>query len=76
METVILRSLQHRQQECIAIVFEKNPVIQLLIQKQAGARWSKTCGCWYTPLSKSNYESLAKVLKDKAHLETDELKSY
>jgi site-specific recombinase XerD len=47
-----------------------------LIQKQGGGRWSKTHTCWYVPISKSNYEILAKVLKGKAVLKTDELKDY
>ena len=76
METIILKPLYHRNQECIGIYFERNAAMQSLIQKQGGARWSKTNSCWYAPLSKSNYELLAKVLKDKAVLKTDELKKY
>ena len=68
METVILKPLQHRGQENIAIYFQKNAVIQSLIQKQADAKWSKTNSCWYVPLSKENYQQLANILKGKADL--------
>jgi len=76
METVILKPLQHRGQESIAIYFEKNPVIQSLIQKQAGARWSKTNSCWYVPLLKENYEKLCQALKELAILNKDGLRKY
>ena len=76
METVILKPLQHRGQESIAIYFQKNAVIQSLIQKQAGAKWSKTNSCWYVSLSKSNYEKLAEALEGKSELRIDELKKY
>lgn len=42
MEIVILKPLQHRGDECIGIYFEKNAILQKAIQKDAGARWSKT----------------------------------
>jgi site-specific recombinase XerD len=76
METVILKPLHHRGQECVGIHFEKNNAIQLLIQRQAGARWSKTNTCWYVPLSKENYQQLATILKGKAGLNNEELKEY
>ena len=76
MQTIVLKPLHHRGQECINIYFERNAVLQSLIQKNIGARWSKTNSCWYVALSKDNYENLAKVLKNKAVLKTDELKKY
>jgi integrase/recombinase XerD len=76
METVILKPLQHRGDECIAIYFQKNAVIQSLIQKQADAKWSKTNSCWYVPLSKENYQQLATILKGKANVKNEELKIY
>jgi len=73
---VILKPLNHRGQECIGIYFERNSLLQHAIQKQAEAKWSKTHTCWYVPLSKEVYKNLTKVLKDKAVLNTDELKEY
>jgi hypothetical protein len=76
MESVILKPLYHREQECIGIYFEKNAQLQFLIQKKAEAKWSKTQKCWYALLSKNNYEKLAKALHGKAELKVDELKKY
>jgi site-specific recombinase XerD len=76
METIVLKPLNHRGQECIGIYFERNALLQSLIQKQAECRWSKTNSCWYAPLSKSNYAQLAKTLQGKAELKIDELRKY
>lgn len=71
-----MKHVHHRGQDCIGIYFEKNVEIQLMMQKLAGVRWSRTQKCWYVPLSKNNYESLVRVLKGKAELKIDELKRY
>jgi site-specific recombinase XerD len=76
MEAVILKPLQHRGQECIGIYFEKNVLIQSLIQKQAGARWSKTNSCWYVPLAKDNYTRLSDTIKETAIINAESLKKY
>jgi hypothetical protein len=76
MEAVILKPVYHRAQECIGIYFSKNAIIQSLIQKHVGARWSKTCACWYAPLSKGSYEELVHALKGKAILHDDDLKQH
>ena len=62
---VILKPLYHRGQECIGIYFEKNALLQSLIQKNV-AKWSRTNKCWYVPFSESNYLLLAKSLFGKA----------
>ena len=76
MEKIILKPIQHRGEECIGIYFEKNALIQNLIQKNAGAKWSRTKMCWYVSLSKNNYEVIAKALNGKVQLRTDELKNH
>lgn len=76
MQQIILKPLHHRGMECIGIYFEKDPMIQAVIQREAGARWSKTNRCWYVVLSKENYEKISKALKDHAVLHTDELRKY
>ncbi len=68
--------MQHRGHECIGIYFQKNEIIQKVIQKDAGARWSKTNSCWYIPLSKENYEKLCQALKELAIMNTDGLRKY
>jgi len=76
METIVLKPLYHRGKECLGIYFKKNARLQSLIQREVGSRWSKTNNCWYFPLSKNNYEKLAKTLQGKAELKIDELKKY
>ncbi len=76
MDSVVLKPLYHRGQESIGIYFERNALLQSLIQKQAGGRWSKTNVCWYIQLSKNNYQQLAKTLSGKAILQTNDLKEY
>ena len=76
MIQVSLKPIFHRNAECIGIYFEKNEGIQALIQKNTQARWSRTQCCWYFPLCEKNYHHLAQLLKDKAVLKVDELKTY
>lgn len=76
MEIVVLKPLYHRGQEHIGIYFERNALIQSLIQKQAGGRWSKTQKCWYVSLSKDAYQNLTKVFNNKAVVKNDELREY
>ncbi len=76
MKPVLLKPIYHKEAECIGIYFEKDVPLQSIIQKYAGAKWSKTKQCWYIPLSKTNYENLAKALKGKAELKVDELRKY
>ena len=76
METIVLKPLYHRGQECIGIYFERNALLQSLIQKQVGGRWSKTQKCWYIKLSQQNYKHLSFSLSGKVILETGELRKY
>ncbi|MGN6298256.1 MAG: tyrosine-type recombinase/integrase, partial [Ginsengibacter sp.] len=76
MQVVTVKPLQHRGLECIGIYFEKNALLQQSIQKEAGARWSKTNTCWYIPCNGENYLRLKTALEDKAELEITELKKF
>ena len=76
MQSVLLKPLLHRNQECIGIYFFNSPVLNKAIQKQAGARWSKTQKCWYMPLQKEYYDKLVKALEDKAVLDHTALSQY
>jgi len=51
-------------------------LLQQSIQKEAGARWSKTNTCWYIPCDGENYLRLKAALEDKAHLEVTALKEF
>ncbi len=76
MQTAILKPLLHRNQECIGIYFFNSSVLNKIIQKQVGARWSKTQKCWYVPLQKENYDKLVQALKDKAVIDHKALSQY
>ncbi|MBK5271289.1 MAG: hypothetical protein JJE22_09770 [Bacteroidia bacterium] len=76
MQTIQLKPLHHRGQECIGIYFENYPSLNTIIRKQAGAKWSQTNKCWYLPLSKENYNRLFFALKGKAVIEQSALHQY
>jgi hypothetical protein len=73
---VILKPLFHRGEECIGIHFERNVIIQSLIQEKAFCKWSKTNSCWYVPCTGENYLRLKTALENKAELEISELKKF
>ncbi|NOT52285.1 MAG: tyrosine-type recombinase/integrase [Chitinophagaceae bacterium] len=76
MQKIILKPLQHREQECIGIYFENNAAINNAISQKAAARWSRSNKCWYVPLSKENYNKLVFALKGKATIEQTVLHQY
>ncbi|MBK9485681.1 MAG: hypothetical protein IPO01_10865 [Chitinophagaceae bacterium] len=76
MQSVTLKPLLHRNQECIGIYFFNSTILNNAIQKQAGARWSKTQKCWYIPQQKQNYDKLVKALEGKAVIDYSALSQY
>jgi site-specific recombinase XerD len=76
MENIILKPLFHRNSECIGIYFGKNISLEKIIRKQPGVKWSQTNKCWHIPLTETAYHLLVKDLKEKAIVNTVELKAY
>ncbi len=76
MEIIILKALLHRNNECIGIYFDKTAVLEKIIRKQPGAKWSHTNKCWYIPLTQKGYTLLVSHLKDTATINSDALKAY
>ena len=76
MEQVTLKPIIHHGENRIGIYFVKNDLLQQAIQKQAGARWSRTLRCWHIKLLPEPYNQLAQSLVGKAILITGELKKY
>ncbi len=76
METVLLQPLFHRDQQCIGIYFPPDRILQNLVQKQAGAKWSRTNKCWYVPYTKETFLHLGKVLFTKANLDIEVMKKF
>jgi integrase/recombinase XerD len=76
MKQVILKPLYHHGQECIGVYFENYSLLNGIVRKLAGAKWSQTNKCWYVPLSKENYNNLFLALKGKAEIEQSALYQY
>jgi len=76
MQIITIRPLHHRGVDCIGIYFEKNAVLQSLVQKETGAKWSKTNKCWYMECSEMKYRQLKNAVSGENVLQTDELKRY
>ena len=76
MKQVELKPLQHRGLECIGIYFEINYPIQMALQKTRVVKFSITHKCWYTILSKENYNKIFFALKGLASTEQSALHQY
>jgi integrase/recombinase XerD len=75
MEKVMLPPFFHKGIECIGIFSPQNATLNGYFQK-AGAKWSRANKCWHVPCTEKNYEQVAKALKGRAVLQTEELKKY
>ena len=76
METVVLKPLYHRGQECIGIYFKKDEILNNLVKKILQAKWSRTRQCWYLPCTKECYATLYNALHNKAVLQNEALRNY
>ncbi|MDP1764607.1 MAG: hypothetical protein Q8L07_12065 [Sediminibacterium sp.] len=68
MQTIVLKPFHHRGEECIGIYYTIDTGLNKLLNKEAGAKWSRTNECWYVPLSKENYQKIVLALKGKAEI--------
>ena len=76
MKQVILKPLQHRAAENIAIFFERDLSLNNSIRKLKGIKWSQTNKCWYLPLNSDSYNEIQITLKEIAEINDRELKQY
>jgi integrase/recombinase XerD len=76
METITLQVFFHKGMECIGIFSGNNTSLNTIIQKKAGAKWSRTNKCWYVPCTEMNYGKLARSVHGKAILANGGLKQY
>ena len=76
MKEVILKPLWHGGKECIGIYFEIHSGIQDLLKKSGIVKFSISEKCWYTPLTRENYQILYAVLKGLAVIEPSALRNY
>jgi len=76
METLTIKPLLHRNQECLGIFFAQNKQLEQAVRRLADVKWSRTNGCWYIPLSENGYASLAGYVKEVAKIDNSALQSY
>jgi site-specific recombinase XerD len=76
METIILKPLQHNQEENIGMYFPDIAVLNRAVRKIKKARWSRTNKCWYVPLSKEKYNEIFFAFKGLVTIEQSELHQY
>lgn len=76
MTTITLQPILHNHAENIALQFEADNALNNTVKRIKNIRWSKRNKCWYLPLSKENYSLICRVLKDKALLDAEPLKTW
>jgi len=76
METIILKPIVHRQQECIGIYFSNEPVLNKAAKNINGSRWTKTHRCWYTLLNRANYQTITTAFEGLGLTDNTALKTY
>ena len=76
METIILKPLDHNQQENIAMYFPNIGMLNTAARKIKNARWSQTNKCWYVLLNKEKHREIVKAFKGLATIEQTELHDY
>lgn len=70
--SVRLEHLVHRAQRCIALHFPNDAGL-IAAAKHAGARWSKTHRCWYTPNSPERLRAIFAAFKGLAWVDSSPL---
>jgi len=70
MLTITLKPFFHKGEEQIGLCFENDAILNLIVKKIKGVRWSKTNNCWYLPLCRENYTALAERIHDTATIDS------
>jgi integrase/recombinase XerD len=76
MQTVVLKPFYHSSHECIGILFTANSLLEGIVKKSPGSKWSHTHKCWYIDCDKILYEQLLKNLTGKAVIDVHLLRQY
>ncbi len=76
MEVIVLKPLQHNQEENISMYFLNIAVLNKAVRKIKNARWSQSNKCWYVILNKEKHNEILKAFKGLAKIEQTELRSY
>ena len=76
MKQVTLKPLQHRLQESIGIYFDSDVVLNKIVRRQPGVKWSQTNKCWYLPLNKEAYNKIAFAMRGLAEIDNAALRQH
>jgi integrase/recombinase XerD len=76
METIILKPLQHNQEENIGMYFPDVALLNKSVRKIKKARWTTTHKCWYVPLGKQQYNEIVSAFKGLVTIEQSSLHQY
>ncbi|HRH51439.1 MAG TPA: tyrosine-type recombinase/integrase [Panacibacter sp.] len=76
MKTITLKPFFHNNKECIGIYFPSNSLLNNIIKKLAGIKWSQRYKCWYFLLNKENYNAFAGAIGSNATIDNTLLKQY
>lgn len=76
METVILKPLEHNQEENIGIYFPNIAVLNKAVRTIKKARWSQTNKCWYVLSNKEKHAEIRKAFKGIAKIDQTEMHNY
>ncbi|MEO5999892.1 MAG: tyrosine-type recombinase/integrase [Chitinophagaceae bacterium] len=76
MENISLLPVIHRRSEQLLIRFDNLRVLNDIVRKLPGIRWSQTYKSWYLPLSEKNYQLIWKSLRPFGLINTDSLREY
>ncbi|MGZ5219790.1 MAG: hypothetical protein ACXWC7_06920, partial [Chitinophagaceae bacterium] len=66
MIAVSLKPIFYRYQECMGVYYNNDSLVNGLVRKLNGIKWSQSNKCWYLPLSVDSYQHVYKVLRGKA----------
>jgi integrase/recombinase XerD len=76
MPVISLKPFFHSNTECLGLYYTSNRLLNAIVKKIPGAKWSKTYKCWYVLLNRENYDAFIKEIGNKATIDNILLKQY
>ena len=76
LPVITLKPLHYKGQESFAVLFSENKELENIVRRLKAIKWCVAKSCWFLPLKKEHYNSLAVATKDKAILDSKALKVY
>jgi integrase/recombinase XerD len=76
MKTVFFQPLYHHNKDQIALRFEQDPILNKLVRRIHGIKWSQTHRCWYIPLDKKSCDEAISIFAGTASTDTTALRQY